>query len=189
MREPFDPLNRDHLRDLSYRIKDLSILAQACGYNCVAFQSVEPMAELREELKLLAVHIDLAVGDLLKRMDALEAARENRLEQIERAKRSALVAKVETTAIGEFFDPEGYFVYILWGDDEQHPVYVGKSTNILSRLGAHLGNRSKRRATRRIQLIRCTSQHAMDKTEALLIVHYRPQLNIVGNGASLVGSL
>ena len=188
MRELFDPLNHDHLRRLPGRIRDLSLLAQFCADHCGPYQSptvlAEPMDELREELKLLALHVDLAVEDLLKRVDALEARWENKQEAVKRAGRAALAKRIETTGVGEFFDPEGYFVYILWGEGER-PVYVGQSANILARLGAHFGNRAKRRLITKIQLVRCATRHVMDTTEADLIAHYRPQLNIAGNCSPL----
>src|SRR5208283_4700464 len=117
-------------------------------------------------------------------MDALEAARENREEAVSRARHAALARRIETTGIGEVFDPEGYFVYILWGADER-PIYVGQSTNILSRLGSHLGDRTKRRLITKVQLVRCATRHVMDITEDDLIAHYRPQLNIAGNCSPL----
>ena len=78
---------------------------------------------------------------------------------------------------------EGYFVYILWGEDPETPVYVGQSTNILSRISTHLGDKQKRKLTRRIQLLRCRTVDEMDEQEDLLILHYRPLLNKkVGRG-------
>ena len=98
---------------------------------------------------------------------------------IEEAKCEA-AAEIVSSAIDDSFDPTGCFVYILWGDDPDTPVYVGKSTNILSRIGNHMGNRGKRDLTGRIQLLRCRDTAAMDETESRLIRHYRPKLNIAG---------
>lgn len=75
------------------------------------------------------------------------------------------------------FDPRGYFVYLLWGDDPDTPIYVGQSRNVLSRLAAHMRDNTKREMMRRLQLIRCPDQQTMDSTERVLIRKYQPPLN------------
>lgn len=34
-------------------------------------------------------------------------------------------------------DPRGHYVYVAWGADEARPLYIGKSSNVLNRLGQH----------------------------------------------------
>ena len=51
------------------------------------------------------------------------------------------------------FNPHGYFVFCRWGDDADCPTYVGKSTNLLGRLGSH--SIDKRAQIRRVTLLRC----------------------------------
>jgi hypothetical protein len=95
---------------------------------------------------------------------------------LDRAKADESIAPLKEI---EFFDPTGFFVYLLWGEDPETPLYVGKSTNILGRLGFHM-NTAKRDPTQRIQLVRCATAQDMDDTEARLIGHYRPPLNVMG---------
>jgi hypothetical protein len=79
------------------------------------------------------------------------------------------------------FDPLGCFVYLLWQDkDDRVPIYVRKSTNILSRLGTHLSDPTRRRRVAWVTLIRCRDGRQMDRTEERLIRKYRPELNIAG---------
>ncbi|MCW2652032.1 MAG: Excinuclease subunit-like protein [Mycobacterium sp.] len=80
------------------------------------------------------------------------------------------------------FDPRGYFVYLLWGDDPDTPIYVGQSRNILSRLGSHMKDEKKRDMTRRLQLIRCPDETTMDNMERVLIRKHQPPLNVTWCG-------
>ena len=82
------------------------------------------------------------------------------------------------TADGDGIDPAGYYVYLLWGvQGDDVPVYVGRSANILHRLGNHLGDAGKRAGVGWITLIRCTSEMAMVRREGELIRKYRPAWN------------
>jgi GIY-YIG catalytic domain len=79
------------------------------------------------------------------------------------------------TADSDGIDPGGYYVYLLWEvRDDDKPVYVGSSGNILGRLGAHLADSRKRPQIGWITLIRCTSERAMLDRENVLIRRYRP---------------
>lgn len=117
---------------------------------------------------------------VVERWEAVEVARERREIAIEKA-RTVAEKRVVEASIGDSFDPHGYFVYILWGDDPERPVYIGQSINVISRLGTHLSDRQKRSLTRRIQLIKCCGKRSMDSTEMRLIAEYKPLLNIAGN--------
>lgn len=77
-------------------------------------------------------------------------------------------------------DPSGFCVYMLWGDDQSRPLYVGLSTNILGRLGSHMNCRDKRAQTRKVQIIRCGDEATMRQLEHDLIAKYQPPLNVVG---------
>lgn len=76
-------------------------------------------------------------------------------------------------------DPHGFWVYILWGDDSDRPLYVGRSANILRRLGTHMGG-DKRTLTRRVQLLRCESREYMEGNELALIAELKPSINVAG---------
>lgn len=81
----------------------------------------------------------------------------------------------------ESFEPNGFFVYYLWGDDPHQPLYIGKSANVLARLGKHM-NAPYARQVRRVTVLRCNSAEQMDETEARLIAERRPLLNVMLNG-------
>jgi hypothetical protein len=113
--------------------------------------------------------------------DAVRRRRYNEWDGHSKARELGLAAaNLAATTISESFDPAGYFVYLLWGNDPDTPIYVGKSTNILARLGAHMLDGEKRPVTRRVQLFRCETADVMDDTELLLIRHYRPPFNQLG---------
>lgn len=76
------------------------------------------------------------------------------------------------------FDPRGYFVYLLFGDDLDVPFYVGQSRNILGRLGTHAANHRGRISG--VQLIRCDTVKEMLGVEAELIARHQPEENLRG---------
>jgi hypothetical protein len=91
---------------------------------------------------------------------------------------SAELFATDSRGIDGGIDPVGYYVYLLWETrGGGKPVYVGKSANILNRLGAHLGDSSKRSRIRWVTFIRCASEEAMRHREAQLIRKYRPEWN------------
>ena len=78
----------------------------------------------------------------------------------------------------------GCYVYIIRGHDDD-VLYVGKSTNILYRIGQHLSNGQlsdpeKLCRVKKIEKIRCSSPSAMSRTEARLIEQHQPEWNING---------
>jgi hypothetical protein len=73
----------------------------------------------------------------------------------------------------ELFDPNGFFVYLLWGDDPDRPIYVGQSRDVLSRMGTG----TRRFAVKNVQWIRRESKEAMDELERSLIRLYQPPEN------------
>lgn len=77
-------------------------------------------------------------------------------------------------------NPNSCFVYILWGEDLKVPLYVGQSASIFTRLGVHMRDATKGGLTRRVQLIECEDEGAMNETEARLIRKYLPSLNTAG---------
>jgi hypothetical protein len=93
---------------------------------------------------------------------------------------AALSRAVSINMVDHSFDPHGYFVYLLWGDEEAQPLYVGQSTNVLGRLGQHMQAEDRRHRVRRVQVLRCRGKVDMDRTERRLIALYQPPLNIVG---------
>jgi GIY-YIG catalytic domain/Arm DNA-binding domain len=79
---------------------------------------------------------------------------------------------------GAGIDPAGYYVYLLWAvQDDDQPLYVGSSGNILARLGDHLGDSGKRGHVGWVTFHRCASEQAMLRREGELIRRYRPPWN------------
>lgn len=78
-----------------------------------------------------------------------------------------------------------FSVYLLIGYDHK-PIYVGESENVKSRLADHrrdkiryaeLDGRTKREATRTVDVIDCADEDDMHATETRLIRLHRPVLN------------
>lgn len=83
---------------------------------------------------------------------------------------------------GARIDPFGCFVYFLWADSRDRPVYVGATTNLPKRLWHHA--REKQGLWSTYSLIRCKDEATMWRLESRLIGHYRPELNLVQGRAS-----
>lgn len=82
---------------------------------------------------------------------------------------------------GGFFDPSGFFVYTLWGfDSSERPLYVGRSTNVISRVGQHLQKSERRSKVRCLTLLRLGDAEEMRATEERLIRFHDPEWNLVG---------
>lgn len=113
---------------------------------------------------------------LTDKIDQLASRLEGRQERDRRTRLRHTVS----SRIGDAFDPHGYYVYLLWGDDLETPLYIGQSRNILGRLGSHLNDNGKRWQIKSVQLIKCNGKPTMDRTEAALIREYKPPMNTVG---------
>jgi hypothetical protein len=70
----------------------------------------------------------------------------------------------------------GFFVYTLHGGKGE-VLYVGQSTNVLSRLGNHLGETKKRNEVHHVSLIKCDSKLTMNQLEARMIKLEQPPWN------------
>jgi predicted GIY-YIG superfamily endonuclease len=103
----------------------------------------------------------------------------HRAERAEERAGTALDGLVMQNLDGRI-DPGGFYVYLLWGDDETRPLYVGQSTNIFSRLGSHMSDPKKRYRIQTVSVIRCETERQMGTTELRLIRKYRPELNTAG---------
>lgn len=80
---------------------------------------------------------------------------------------------------GWSFDPRGCYVYLLWTDDDRCPLYVGRSTNLMSRLAQHRSDPEKVGVVR-VQVIPCVDFDHMARLELQLIQSYQPPMNKVG---------
>lgn len=76
-------------------------------------------------------------------------------------------------------DIGGFFVYALLGDEDV-PLYVGASSNVIGRVGTHLQAHPKRGSVRRVAVRQVTDSAAMYTLETKLIRQLRPIWNISG---------
>lgn len=113
--------------------------------------------------------------------DQLHASYESQLAKRDRQLQKLLTG-VRSASLRAAFDPHGWFVYFLWGDDER-PLYIGRSSNVLARLGAHLSHPEKRPAVRGVSMRRCDTEQVMIDLEEALIRRYRPPWNTLGIAA------
>lgn len=73
----------------------------------------------------------------------------------------------------------GHYVYLLHDEDDVI-VYVGRSSNILKRLGDHLHVRERRELVAAASIIRCETEQEMKQLETALIFLHQPALNSRG---------
>lgn len=128
-------------------------------------------AELRAEARVLRRQSE-AVRASSERAEAFSIKSQQR--QVDR-----LLEEVQVAAVADRFDPHGNFVYTL-RDRVGEPLYVGLSTNVLSRVGGHLGRPDWRPRIDSVELLRCGSETSMRQTEGALIRRHRPPWNTVG---------
>lgn len=137
--------------------------------------------------QILAKGAEEHINALIERLEYKENVTSFHDMKVKEAARLAVAAVAKLQA-GSFRDlpsmeyldnPQGFYVYVLWGDEG--PVYVGKSTNILSRPGQHMNDPKRREATKRVQFIEYDEEDTMTAAESALIKAYRPRFNIMGN--------
>lgn len=141
-------------------------------------QMIEYVANHQDDpfaIRVLLMHYRNAIRYLAAR----EGADQSVKARVEQARR-VILGRFVNEGVADSFDPRGYFVYLLWGDDEVTPIYVGQSRNVLSRVGTHMQARDRAHLVRRVQFIRCATNRAMLRLEMDLIKQYRPPLNVVG---------
>jgi hypothetical protein len=131
----------------------------------------------RLSLTVLPV-VERTIAEINRINDVYRAAGVRQIE----AERN-LNQRIEMAGVKELtldgISPHGFYVYVLYGHDGQ-VQYVGQSTNILSRLGSHMGARWKRDETARVKLIECAHQDQMKRLEAVLIRRFTPPWNTFG---------
>ncbi len=165
-------------------LADLPLALRAAWHEAQAHpdRSGEILARLSDEVRRLSALTDLRLRAAKEQVAAAEAAADRATARAERRSRKDRkdLSEIVLDAIGDGFDPHGYFVYCLWGFGRDHPLYVGLSRNVLSRLGTHLGGLRRRNSIERVTLIRCETESAMVATEARLIREHQPPWNTVG---------
>lgn len=126
--------------------------------------------------------IEDGVSSLLWAAHALREAEEQTVKAEDKAQ--ARVARylntVKASSLADaLMSPHGFFVYILVSRTGE-PLYVGRSGNVLARLGQHMTDPKKRSQVEHIALIRCDTEEAMAATEHRLIVELLPPWNTLG---------
>jgi len=146
----------------------------------------EALAVLKGRMRQTASYFTAQLAEASARAeDARQCAEramdiaQHRAERAEERAGTALDGLV-MQSLDSRIDPSGFYVYLLWGDDETRPLYVGQSANFLSRLGSHMSDPGKRHRIRSVTVIRCQTERQMDTTELRLIRKYRPALNTAG---------
>lgn len=156
-----------------------SIYQQADGWWVGSVErSRDPESGKRRRVRIVRRDRDRVVAaleELSQQRDVPRALRVGALRPPPSKDKAAVAASLETA-----IDTSGYVVYFLWGDDLEQPLYIGRSTNVLARLGAHLGHGTKRRSVRKVSMIRCPTEQVMCKVEERMIRIYRPPWNSVG---------
>lgn len=142
-----------------------------------AFGRVESL-DRRASDESLGFYLRMQLFGAARRIEALERTTKRLRDVAATARKNALATRASVN-LNDSFNPNGFYVYALWGKDDACPLYVGQSTNVLARLGSHLGDRNKRGHVERVTLIRCRGPREMDLTERELIKHHRPPWNTV----------
>lgn len=87
---------------------------------------------------------------------------------------------VQVNFDGAVFELPKFAVYVLWGGNPDHVLYVGQSTNVLGRMGSHFGVLVKRAKIKRATVYRASTKEEMDAEERRLIRLHRPPWNTIG---------
>jgi hypothetical protein len=132
--------------------------------------------EAAVQLVALRTEIEAQRRAYQERRNEWESDRRSLKQMRERAERDT-VAVAATPQDGPLEEPHGYYVYYLWAHDGTL-LYIGRSTNVLSRLGQHVNKH--RHAIWRITALACPDEETMCRVEAQEIRQHRPPLNIVG---------
>lgn len=75
-------------------------------------------------------------------------------------------------------DPAGSYVYRLWAaKDDEHPLYIGVTTNILGRLGTHMINAEKRALVTWVTFERYPNLGLAQAAEREMIAKHSPRFN------------
>lgn len=136
-------VDRERARMIPAEIRDIVMGVKALVHRVLAGVDYQhDLDEVEKELRRKAIAAEEAIHGLLERLEHKERAAERYAERVERD-RQANAARMVSANIGDSFDPHGYYVYLLWGADPDKPLYVGQSSNILSRLGSHMSKRGK----------------------------------------------
>lgn len=170
-----------------------ALILKAALYGAAARGEIDDADALIRLLAPAAEEIETAAtAELAKKdaqIEALEASHAAQRAEWEdklavETKRAAqaeadAVSLTGTPQPGPLERPHGYYVYFLWGAGDEL-LYVGMSTNILSRLGQHLVRSDRGWRVHRVTVQECPDEKTMRSVEARMIWHHNPPWNTVG---------
>ena len=131
-------------------------------------------------------HVDALRAQIANQQAAHKAERDewqgekDALIRLQQRTQRDLVAVSGCPQTGPLDDPHGFYVYFLW-DHMQRIVYIGRSANVLRRLGEHVLGRGL--GIYRITTIQCPDAKTMERLEVQAIAEHQPEWNIQGVSA------
>ena len=138
--------------------------------------SIEPeMTRMASEIEGKLATADQQIADLARRLRTAENHLDRQARRLVQVQSESALEAVAQTGDLEVI---GFFVYLLY--ERGTVIYVGRSENILARLGTHMSSPDRRHRVDRVRLVRCASYSAMCVTEDRLIASLSPELNTIG---------
>lgn len=163
---------------MSARSTEVRALAVIAHHEAIGFGKDYRETPAFKELVDTLIDMERRIAEFKEREASHHESADRILARAERVVTNGLI-NLAATPLRTGFHPHGFFVYLL-RDAAGEVIYVGQSTNVLSRLGSHLNDRTKRRRVDRIDLIECSDRRQMDDVESRLISEYQPDLNVRG---------
>lgn len=163
----------------------MSIALCEAASRCVPIEVEQVMEHLEPAILEIEASANRQLDKLQSRIKDLQEQlrwKERECAALDRTRRRSeadAAAAAVTTSRSPLENPWGFYVYYLWGDGDLL-LYVGKSTNLLNRLGSHIGDPRKRRAIARITVVEHPDEDAMARAEGCAIRELRPQWNVMG---------
>jgi len=138
-------------------------------------------SSLSAELESMRQAVGTANLRMWRARNAKAKAEAQAVRERARADKAAQKAqgRLDVAALGAF-EPDGFYVYFLWGDDQEQPLYIGQSANLFQRLASHTANPQRRPHIRRITVTPCADRRQMGTLEMRLIRQHKPPWNVAG---------
>jgi hypothetical protein len=114
-----------------------------------------------------------------KRLGDLEFSMNLRLQSLGRILDELIIQGSKVLDSGEIHRRKGFFVYALFQNEKETPVYIGKTTSPAARLGVHSSGSPYKKTWDYFRIVEIESSKAMDILEAHLINHFKPEYNKV----------
>lgn len=122
--------------------------------------------------------LELAICREIKKLEIYNINYELRLQSLGKVLDELVIGGWKTLQESSLRRKKGFFVYALFVDDEVNPVYVGKSTQPLGRLGAHTSGSKYKKEWDYCRMVEVESEKAMKILEAELIHKLKPRYNV-----------